>query len=135
MEYVSFEMESLGSKNYELDFTHPLKYLMDLDIIVTSWAMEHVIAEYLLHSLCHITTERLLRDACFIKLSETKYLFSFSYACLLFGIFSTNLFWGSKAGELFKCTYNGNSFAGYMKKTLRAMAPFLSRQGKGESTW
>lgn len=66
--------------------------------------MEHVITGYLLHSLCHVTTEILLRDTYFIKLSEAKYLFSFSYVCLLFGVFSVKLFTGSKAEELFKCT-------------------------------
>lgn len=81
--------------------------------------MEHVITEFLLHSFCHITTERLLRDTCFIKLNETKYLFSFSYVFLLLDIFSIKLFAGSKAGELFKCTWKGYFFAGYMKKSLQ----------------
>lgn len=92
--------------------------------------MVHVITEYLLYSLCHVTTERLLRDTCFIKLSENKYLFSFSYVCLLFGIFSIKSFTGSKAGELFKCTWKGHFFAGYTKKHLQQWLHFFLGKAK-----
>lgn len=76
---------------------------------------------------CHITTESFLRDRCFTKLKETKYLFSFYYASLLFGIFFFKVFRCSKA-EL-------SALGKYISfqvtwKSTKAIDPLLSGQGK-----